>query len=170
MYMHSLLGFAWNLSIHTNRRINQYQFRQVLTVVTAAPSWFVRGSIPYHHNMCCAVFLIPLLRIFLDGCECCCLCPRWISSVEYVRIPFPDDVSFILMCLLVNRLWQGDILGRWTILTTHLFSMFEIAWRWEGRSMRKSPYSSVFPLTQFDLLLFLLLSHETATNAPVNSN
>lgn len=52
-------------------------------------------------------------------------------------------------------------------MTTHLLPKFGIAWRWEGRSMRKSPNSSVLTSTQFDLLVFPLVWHETATKAPV---
>lgn len=103
-----------------------------------------------------------------------CICaPLWNFGVirivwaVYVRIPFPTDDNCIALCLRGKAVWQREFFGKWITLTRHNFSKFEIAWRWEGMSMRKSPYSSVVPFAQFDFILLPLVWHETTTEAPV---
>lgn len=103
------------------------------------------------------------MALFLDVCF---LGLKWILWVVYVRNPFLTDESFILVWWPLRAWWQGEVFGRWRILTMHFFSIFGTAWRWEGRSMRKSPYSSVLPFVQSDLLVFFPVLHETIIDAP----
>jgi hypothetical protein len=82
-------------------------------------------------------------------------------------MPFPTDDNFSAFCFLA---WAGlhtEFCGNLRTLTEHILSKWGIPWRWEGRSIRKSPYSSVIACAELFLLRFVLVWHSTFTKAPV---
>lgn len=90
----------------------------------------------------------------------------WIVPTVYVRRPSPISDSVIPLCLLLNAGLQGEPLGSLWIPTQQIFSKLGIPWRLEGRSNKKSPFSSVVLWNWLDCLVFRPGWQETATDAP----
>lgn len=95
-------------------------------------------------------------------------CRNLILPALYVRMLFPTDDSLIPFCFLTEAGLQGELFGILRTLIEHVFSRLGMAWRWEGRSMMKSPNSSVTPTANPDLLFFPPFWQLTATKAPTN--
>lgn len=83
-----------------------------------------------------------------------------------MRIPLPTDENFSPLRFLTNAGRHIEFFGMRRTLTEHIFCKLGIPWRWEGRSIRNSPYSSVVACAEPDMLLQGVW-HLTATTAPI---